>query len=50
VAGLARLERVAQRGAIDLFYGDECGVSLTPCIPYGWQFPDEKVSAQSRPA
>jgi transposase len=47
VAALARLERVAQCGAIDLFYGDECGVSLTPCIPYGWQFPDEKVSAPS---
>jgi len=22
---------------IDLFFADECGFSLTPCIPYGWQ-------------
>lgn len=26
-----------QAGEIDLYYGDESGVSLTPDIPYGWQ-------------
>jgi transposase len=26
-----------QKGKIDLFFGDESGVSLTPEIPYGWQ-------------
>ena len=26
-----------------MFYGDESGVSLLPCVPYAWQFADEKV-------
>jgi len=26
-----------------LFYGDESGVSLLPCVPYAWQFADEQV-------
>jgi transposase len=47
VAGLARLETLATQGHIDLFYGDESGVSLLPCIPYGWQFKDEQVSMPS---
>ena len=25
------------QGIIDLFFTDECGFNLTPCIPYGWQ-------------
>ncbi len=28
---------------MDLFYGDESGVSLVPCVPYAWQFSDEQV-------
>lgn len=47
VASLARLERLAEQGHIDLFYGDESGVSLMPCVPYGWQFKDERVFAPS---
>lgn len=47
VASLERLERLAEHQTIDLFYGDECGVSLLPCVPYGWQFTDEKVSTPS---
>jgi len=47
VASLARLERLAQPGKIDLFYGDESGVSLLPGVPYGWQFKDEAVFAPS---
>ena len=43
VAGLARLERLCVQGRIDLFYGDESGVSLQPCVPYGWQFQQEQV-------
>lgn len=43
VASLGRLERLAQEGHIDLFYGDECGVSLVPCVPYGWQLPQEEA-------
>ena len=30
-----------------MFYGDECRVSLQPCVPYGWQFADEEVSMPS---
>jgi transposase len=26
---------------IDLYYADESRVCLQPCVPYGWQFPDE---------
>lgn len=29
---------------MDLFYGDESGVSLDPPVPYAWQFADERVS------
>lgn len=47
MAGLARLERLCEHGHIDLFYGDESGVCLLPCVPYGWQFKDEQVSMPS---
>ena len=40
---LAELERLSEQGRLDLFYGDESGVSLEPCVPYAWQFADEKV-------
>lgn len=47
MAGLERLEGLSEQGHIDLFYGDESGVSLIPCVPYGWQFKDESVSSPS---
>lgn len=40
---LGELEDLSEQGAIALYYGDESKVSLTPCIPYGWQFPAEEV-------
>lgn len=40
---LGELERLSENQQIDLFYADESRVSLEPCIPYGWQFADEKV-------
>lgn len=40
---LAEVERLSERGHIDVFYGDESRVSLQPCIPYGWQFQGEQV-------
>lgn len=40
---LSELETLAEKQSIDLYYADESRVSLEPCIPYGWQFPDEKV-------
>ena len=45
---LGELERLAQSGLIDLYYGDESRVSLEPCVPYGWQFPDEVVFMPSQ--
>lgn len=38
------MERLCEQTQIDLYYGDESCVSLTPCVPYGWQFKDETVS------
>jgi DDE superfamily endonuclease len=44
---LGELERLAEQGRIDLFYSDESRISMEPCIPYGWQFSDEKVGMPS---
>lgn len=27
-----------------MYYGDEAGVQREPCVPYGWQFRDERVA------
>lgn len=40
---LGELEALNERGLLDLFYGDESGVWSEPCVPYGWQWNDEKV-------
>jgi transposase len=37
------LEQLCEQGLIDLCYGDESRICLEPCVPYGWQFKDEKV-------
>ena len=34
---------MAEADLIDLYYGDECRVSLSPVVPYAWQFRDEDV-------
>lgn len=41
------MERLSENGEVDLYYGDEAGVSLEPNVPYGWQFLDEEVSMPS---
>lgn len=41
---LSELERLAEAEQIDLYYGDEAAVSMEPCVPYGWQFPDEEAA------
>lgn len=41
---MQELESLAVKGLIDLFYGDETCVSSEGYVPYGWQFPDEKVA------
>lgn len=40
---LAAFEQLCAQGQIDLLYGDESRVSLTPCVPYGWQFAGEQI-------
>lgn len=41
---LGELETLSRHGLIKLYYGDEAGVSLEPCVPRGWQLADEQVS------
>jgi hypothetical protein len=36
-AQLEELKRLDDRGKIDLYYLDEAGFCLIPCVPYGWQ-------------
>jgi transposase len=40
---LLELEQLAEKDLIDLYFADETQVSMTPCVPYGWQFKDEQV-------
>lgn len=44
---LGKMEDLSKEGLIDLYYGDESGVNLEPCVPFGWQFPEEEVSMPS---
>jgi transposase len=44
---LGELEALSEAHKIDLYYADEAAVSLEPCVPYAWQFPDEQVSMPS---
>lgn len=44
---LAKLLCFEEKGLIDLFFTDECGFSLTPSIPYGWQPEGEQLTIRS---
>lgn len=44
---LGLLERQAENGKIDLYYGDETRVSEEGYVPYGWQFDDEDVAIEA---
>ena len=44
---MGEYEQLSESGKVDLYYGDEAGVSLEPNVPYGWQFGDEEVSMPS---
>ncbi|MEM9674656.1 MAG: IS630 family transposase, partial [Bacteroidota bacterium] len=44
---LTELLKLEAQGAIDLFFADECGFSLTPCLPYGWQPIGERYTIRS---
>ena len=40
---LGEMETLCEKQLIDLYYSGEASVSLEPNVPYGWQFPDEKI-------
>jgi len=40
---LGELEKLAEQGLADIFYGDESRVGSEGYVPYGWQFPGEQV-------
>jgi transposase len=44
---LSLLEKQAETGKIDLYYGDETKVSQEGYVPYGWQFDDEQVAIEA---
>jgi transposase len=44
---LLELKEEEKRGEIDLRYFDESGLSLTPCVPYGWQEKGERTTLKS---
>lgn len=41
---LSLLENQSELGNIDLFYGDETGISELGYVPYGWQAKDENLA------
>ena len=47
-AQLEELQRLDERGEIDLYYLDETGFCLIPCVPYGWQNIGEYLGLPSR--
>jgi len=47
-AQLEELKRLDERGEIDLYYLDETGFCLIPCVPYGWQKIGEYLALSSR--
>lgn len=47
VERLQELDKLEISGHIDLFFGDESHVCTSGYVPYGWQFPDEKVSIKA---
>ena len=46
-AELEELKRLDSEGEIDLYYLDQAGFSLIPCIPYGWQLIGETLAIPS---
>ena len=45
---LLEYEQLSESGLIDLYYGDESGVSLHPSVPYSWQLADEEVFSPAK--
>ncbi|MCL6749750.1 IS630 family transposase [Nostoc sp. CCCryo 231-06] len=47
-AQLSELERLDEKGEIDLYYLDESGFCLIPSVPYAWQDIGEQLTLLSR--
>jgi transposase len=47
-AELAGLKQLEDQGELDLYYLDETGFCLIPCIPYGWQLIGQTEEIESR--
>jgi transposase len=47
-AQLEELKQLDKQGKIDLYYLDETGFCLIPCVPYGWQNIGEYLALSSR--
>ena len=47
-AQLEELKQLDDQGKIDLYYLDETGFCLIPCVPYGWQEIGEYLTIPSR--
>ncbi len=47
-AQLEELKQLDEQGKIDLYYLDETGFCLIPCVPYGWQEIGEHLTIPSR--
>ncbi len=45
---LAEFKRLEDQGKIHLYYLDETGFCLIPCVPYGWQDVGEYLTIPSR--
>ncbi len=46
-AQLRELQRLDDAGIIDLYYLDQAGFSLVPCVPYEWQPVGETLTIPS---
>ncbi len=47
-AQLETLKQLEDQGELDLYYLDEAGFCLIPCVPYGWQLIGQTVEMESQ--
>ncbi len=47
-AELETLKQLEDQGELDLYYLDEAGFCLVPCVPYGWQPIGQTVEIESQ--
>ena len=43
VEKLCQILYLEEQGLLNVYYGDQSGFALTPCLPYGWQPKDEYI-------